>query len=392
MKVLFSHDHIFFKCNGIYYSNGGLSYTVLKRYTDVFEKITVISRQLLCEDSDQIKGLTLASGKGVNFIPVPDFKSIKKISLYGKAIEIIENEVKNSDIIIARVPSSISYLVIKAAIKYNKPYLVEVVGCAWDANKNHGSIVGKFLAPYSYIKMKNIVKKAPYVIYITKEFLQKRYPNDNITTICPNVKIEKVSIDVLENRLEKIRNLNVEQTIKLGLIGSLDVNYKGHDTVILAIKKLKKMGFDIKVEFVGKGDKTRWVNLARLSGVEDNIIFKGSLPSGSAIYSWIDSLDVMVQPSSAEAQGRSIIEGMSRGCPMIATRVGGIVELINQDLLVKAGDYVDLAEKIKKLIQNLLEMEKSSIENFNEAKQYYNNKIEATRYNFLTKYKDDNNG
>lgn len=392
MKVLFSHDHMFFKYNEIFYSNGGLSYTVLKRYIDVFKNITVISRQFSCENSDQIKGLTLASGKGVNFISVPNFKSLKKFPLYGKAIKIIENEVKNSDIIIARVPSSISYLVIKSAIKYNKPYLVEVVGCAWDANKNHGSFIGKFLAPYSYFKMKNVVKNAPYVIYITKEFLQKRYPNDKITTICPNVKIEEVSIDVLENRLEKIRNLNTAQTIKLGLIGSLDVNYKGHDIVILAIKKLKEMGLDIKVEFVGKGDKTRWVNLAKLSGVEDNIIFKGSLPSGSAIYSWIDSLDMMVQPSSAEAQGRSIIEGMSRGCPMIATRVGGIVELINHDLLIKAGDYDELAEKIKKLIQNLLEMEKSSIENFNEAKQYYNNKIEATRYNFLTKYKDDNNG
>ena len=392
MKALFSHDHMFFKYNDIFYSNGGLSYTVLKRYIDVFENITVISRQLCCEKSNQIRGLTLASGEGVDFVAVPNFKSLKKITLYKKAIQIIENEVKNSDIIIARVPSSISYLVIRSAIKYNKPYLVEVVGCAWDANKNHGSLVGKFLAPYSYLKMRSIIKNAPYVIYITKEFLQKRYPNENITTVCPNVKIEEVSIDVLENRLEKIRNPDTEEKIKLGLIGSLDVNYKGHDTVILDIKRLKEMGFDVKVEFVGKGDNTRWVNLAKLSGVEDNIIFKGSLPSGSAIYSWIDSLDMMVQPSYAEAQGRSIIEGMSRGCPIIATRVGGIVELINHDLLIKAGDYDDLAEKIKKLIQNRVEMEKSSIENFNEAKQYYNNNIEAVRYSFLTKYKEDNNG
>lgn len=391
MKVLFSHDHMFFKYNETVYSNGGLSYNVLERYINVFKNITVISRQHICTNQAQIKGLSLASGFGVNFVTVPNFKSLKNFMLYHKASLIIENEVKNSDLIIARVPSSISYLVIKFAIKHNKNYLVEVVGCAWDANKNHGSFVGKLLAPYSYLKMKNMVKNAPYAIYITKEFLQNRYPNNNITTICPNVKVEEVAQHVLESRIEKINKFSLKKPVKLGLIGSLDVNYKGHKTVILALKKLKEMGFDITVEFLGKGDKTRWINLSKELGIEENVIFKGSLPSGDAVYNWIDSLDIMVQPSSAEAQGRSIIEGMSRGCPLIATKVGGIVELINHNLLVKVDDHDKLSEKIKQLIQDPLQMKKAAIDNFSEAKQYYSSIIETTRYHFLKNYKDNNN-
>ena len=45
MKVLFSHDHIFYKNDNDLYSNGGLSYEVLQRYTKIFEEITVLSRQ-----------------------------------------------------------------------------------------------------------------------------------------------------------------------------------------------------------------------------------------------------------------------------------------------------------------------------------------------------------
>lgn len=389
MKVIFSHDHMFFKHNKTYYTNGGLSYSVLERYVEAFSNITVLSRQKECFDIEEVQGLTLASGKGVDFVAVPNFKKLKSFHLYTQAISVVENEVKNSDLIIARVPSSISYLVIKAAIKFKKPYLVEVVGCAWDAHKNHGSLIGRISAPYAYLKMKKMVERAPYAIYITKEFLQRRYPNNNKTIVCPNVKIQEVAQDVLQKRLEKVNNISTKQEIKLGLIGSLDVNYKGHKTAILAVKHLKKVGINSKIEFLGQGDSERWLSLAKLEGVEKQIVFKGSLPSGQAVYDWIDSLDIMVQPSAAEAQGRSIIEGMSRGCPLVATKVGGIVELIQSDFLIDVDDYIGLSEKIVGLLNDPQKMKSISIENFNEAKNYYAFEIEKKRHRFLNFFKED---
>lgn len=388
MKLLFSHDHIFLKYDEKFYSNGGLSYTVLKRYINIFENITVISRNRLCLEKGDIEGLTLASGNGANFIAVPDFKNLKNLSSYYEAMSIVDSQVRNSDLIIARVPSSISYLVIKAAIKYKKPYLIEVVGCAWDSNKNHGSFLGKLLAPYAYLKMKKFVKNAPYTIYITKSFLQSRYPNLNLTAVCPNVRLEKVDSIVLEKRIEKIKTLNPEKIIKLGLIGSLDVNYKGHEIAILVVKRLKESGLNVCIEFLGQGKIDRWLDLSKEYGVDNNIVFKGSLPSGDAVYDWIDSLDFMIQPSSAEAQGRSIIEGMSRGCPVVSTKVGGIVELIDSDLLVNAGDHLGLANIIIDLVESPGKLEKVALNNFNEAKNYYTKNIEQTRNKFLNNFKE----
>jgi len=45
MKMIFAHDHIFYKYDGNFYSNGGLSDEVLRRYLNVFEEISLLSRQ-----------------------------------------------------------------------------------------------------------------------------------------------------------------------------------------------------------------------------------------------------------------------------------------------------------------------------------------------------------
>lgn len=386
MKVIFSHDHIFYRYNESLYSNGGLSYDVLNRYIKIFGKLTVLSRQEDIDSKEKVSKFTKASGDNVSFVKVPNFKSIKMLGKYPLAKKIIYKEIENSDLVIARLPSSISKMVIKAAIKFDKPYLIELVGCAWDANINHGSRVGKAIAYYEYRQLKEIVREAPYVVYITKEFLQKRYPNDFKNTICPNVKIKEVEYTVLKNRLQRIDSKNNEPT-KLGLIGSLDVKYKGHETVIRALSELKDR--NIIIEFLGKGDSTYWESMASQLGVSDKVFFKGTLAGGDAVYDWIDSLDIMVQPSTAEAQGRSIIEGMSRGCPLIATRVGGIVELINNDYLINKKDYKSLSKLIISLIDNKKNMKKLAIENFEGSKEYYDFLIEEKRKSFFENFKKD---
>ena len=386
MKVLFSHDHIFYRHEDCLYSNGGLSYDVLSRYIEIFGGIKVLSRQQKVDSQNKVASLTKASGDGVSFVDIPNFKSLKKLGKYPSARKRIYKEVRNTDLVIARLPSSISKIAIQAAIKFNKPYLIELVGCAWDANMNHGSRVGKLIAYYEYQQLKEIVSKAPHVVYITKNFLQSRYPNDFQSTVCPNVKIKKVEHKVLENRLEKIDKKD-NNPIKLGLIGSLDVKYKGHETVIRALSEIKDQ--NIIVEFLGKGDSTPWKEMSEKMGVSDKVFFKGTLSSGDAVYSWIDSLDIMVQPSTAEAQGRSIIEGMSRGCPLIATRVGGIVELIDNEYLIDKRDYKRLSKLILSLIRDKESMKKLAISNFEESKGYYDFVIEEKRRLFFEQFKKD---
>lgn len=387
MKVVLAHDHIIYEIDGSYYSNGSFSYDILSRYLEVFDEISFLSRQQ--EYFEENTNLTLASGINTEFIKVPNFRSIKTIKNNLIAKKVIKEEIKKSEYVIARLPSSIGKLAISYAIKYKKPYLVEVVGCAWDAHFNYGSLLGKFVAPFEYVTNKSKIKNASYVIYITKEFLQKRYPTNGIWTICPNVNIENVNIRVLEKKHIHIRSN--KKNIKFGLIGSLDVDYKGHDTVIKALGLIKEKLPEFKVEFLGKGNSKRWCKLIEENDLVENIEFIGSLPSGQEVYNWIDQIDIMLQPSYAEAQGRSIIEAMSRACPIISTQVGGVGELIQEQWLVTPGNYIELSEKVLSMVLDKENQISEASRNYYESKQYYKKSIDAERKNFLELFVKNNN-
>ena len=178
--VTFFHDHIFFKYKNEYYTSGSLNNSVLKRYIEPFGKIRLVTRQ---KNIEYIKdGIKPSSINNTEFVEVPDYKKIKKIFNYLKARNIIKSEVANAQFIILRT-GSFANIASRYARKYNKPYLVEVVGCAWDGTWNY-NLLGKFIAPFSYLMQKQTVKEADYVIYVTNEYLQKKYPNSKKTTNC----------------------------------------------------------------------------------------------------------------------------------------------------------------------------------------------------------------
>jgi len=386
MKVLFAHDHVFYKFKDEYFSNGGLSGQVLSRYTQVFEELLIVSRQVILEELND--KLTFSSIENTTFVGVPNFKTLQGLRDIKMAEKIISKTVIECDCLIARLPSEIGNIAIKYAKRLNKPYLVEVVGCAWDGSWNHGSVIGKALAPVSYFRNRRNIRKSRYTSYITKEFLQSRYSSYGDTCILPNVDIKKVEDEVIVNRLEKIENMSRKSEIVFGLVGSLDVDYKGHKTVIKAFSLIKDKIPEFRIEFLGKGNAERWIKLAKEYGVSENTNFIGTLPSGEAVYRWMDRIDISLQPSSAEAQGRCIIEAMSRGCPVIASKVGGIVELIDHNWLISSGDYVELSNKILKLIEDKEVLKQQAIKNFGEAKHYYKQNIDNKRKLFFEEFKE----
>ena len=124
MKLVFAHDHIFYKYDKQFFSTGGLSKEMLERYTKVFEEVVVISRQKnISKFNDK---LTLASTDRVKFVEIPNFKSIRNSHEILKARKIINREIANSDALISRIPSSIGSMAIKAAF-YKKDIQQKVI-------------------------------------------------------------------------------------------------------------------------------------------------------------------------------------------------------------------------------------------------------------------------
>lgn len=391
MKILFIHDHRFFNINNDFYSNGGLSKSVLERYTKVFEELYVLSRQVKIIDDNRLKkSLSLSSGDNIHFINVPDYMSLKKIKNFFNAKQTLEKNIENCDGLIIRLPSQNGYNAVKIAEKYNKDYVIELVGCPYDALKNYGGIASKFLAPIEYIKCKKIVKNSKQTLYVTKTFLQNKYPTKGNSIHCSNVNIDVKGKSVVNKRKKRI-NEPIDQSshIKIGMIGGLNNKYKGFDTAIKALAELKT-NFEnpIKIHILGGGDASDIKELAEKYDVEKCISLDGTLPSGEKVNDWIDELDILIHPSRTEGLPRSVIEGMARGCPVLASNVGGIPELLESQYLFEPNDYLGLSLMLSKYLSNRDSLYKMGLKNYEMSKSYDRLVLDERRTKFLTEFKN----
>jgi len=112
------------------------------------------------------------------------------------------------------------------------------------------------------------------------------------------------------------------------------------------------------VQFVLVGDgayREQYMKDAAAMGIEDRVTWTGMVedPFGEGVF---NAADVVCQLSQwEELFGWMIAEGMAHGKPIVATRVGGIPELVSDGVsgfLVQRNDSVDAAEKLMRLVQD----------------------------------------
>ena len=305
-----------------------------------------------------------------------------------KAKEIIEKSIKQADLIFIRVPSVIGTLSIDIAKKLKKKYLVEVVGCPWDAYWNY-SFKGKIVAPFATYMMKSRVKSAPFVLYVTNEFLQTRYPTNGKQINCSNVELAKNEKNILDSRMERIKNYSTTYIYKIGTAAGLDVLYKGQQYVIQAIAELKKEGIiNIEYELIGGGNGFYLKKLARKLGVEEQVKILGQMPH-DAVFSWLDELDIYAQPSRQEGLPRSVIEAMSRALPCIGAKTAGIPELLSKECIFSnsSNEIQEICLILKKMINSPNKMKKYAKQNYLESKKYTRETLVNRRTIFFAEYK-----
>ena len=386
MKVVYANDARFIVGNGEeIYTEHRFTYELWKRYQ--FEQVIVAARMIEMSPQKQIERLDKASGSGIYFEKIPNIHSlVDRLRNTRYVKQKISDLLDNSDALIARLPSEIGFVAVEVALKLKKPWAIEVVGHIWDSYWNYGTINGKLYAPFSMLKMRSIVKKAPFAIYVTESYLQQSFPSSGITASASNVEIPQVSEDVLVKRKRKI--VETCSSITIGLIGALYAKYKGIDTAIDAIKILKeKVTIEIKLMVLGGGDPKPWQLKADSVGLSKHIEFCGTVPSGNAVSEWLDMIDLYIQPSLTEGLPRSLIEAMSRGCPSIGSTAGGIPELLESNLLHKPKDAEQLARLLYNFIQNKDLQLQQAIRNFQFAKRYNKELLDNKRHQFWKQFK-----
>ncbi len=138
---------------------------------------------------------------------------------------------------------------------------------------------------------------------------------------------------------------------------------------------------------VGGGDQAYLRRIAEKYGVSDQVEFIGRRPL-EEVFKLLDTVDIYVQPSLQEGLPRSVIEAMSRGCPVIGAKTAGIPELISPECVVKRKSAKDIACKIMQILSKDKLMELSE-RNYEESKQYRNSVLNEKRERYFSKIRDE---
>ena len=126
---------------------------------------------------------------------------------------------------------------------------------------------------------------------------------------------------------------------------------KNLDTLVRAVGYLSRP--DVVLVIVGSGpEEQRLRSLAIDLSLGDSCHFE---PATSDVVSWLSRIDIFVLPSRTEALSNSLMEAMACRCCVVASRVGGNPELIDDGengLLFEAGSVENLAGKLETLLKN----------------------------------------
>ncbi len=124
---------------------------------------------------------------------------------------------------------------------------------------------------------------------------------------------------------------------------------KGLDTLIRAFAKLSRP--DAMLVIVGSGPEgPRLRALASQLGISQSCHFEPSTPN---VAEWLSRIDIFALPSRSEALSNALMEAMACSCCVIASRVGGNPELIDDGengLLFEVNNIGQLAAQLDELL------------------------------------------
>jgi len=266
---------------------------------------------------------------------------IETANIYLSAISVVKNIEKKwkFDIIHIHGPISEGVLGVSAKRMYKKPLAITFHG-------EDATILSKMgLLKYVYGRT---LKNCDAFIFVTgylQKALSQKLPGEKVAIIPSGYMVSRFKLMDREKCAKKLGLPKRRKTIIF--VGGF-TERKGVEYLLKAMGIISKKGNDIMCLMVGGGNLMKKLKrLAHNLGIEGNVIFAG-YRAPDEVPIWINASDLLVLPSLDEGLPNVVVEALACGKPVVATNVGGIPDVVNDDVgyLVRPRDENELARKI----------------------------------------------
>ncbi|MDP1574643.1 MAG: glycosyltransferase family 4 protein [Coxiellaceae bacterium] len=150
---------------------------------------------------------------------------------------------------------------------------------------------------------------------------------------------------------------------------------KGFDIAFYAIQLLLEKHPDVRLTLVGGGlEFNALMALRNQLNLQNYIEMTNYVAPGDAIYAHIDAASIILLPSTYDVFPLVAIETAMRGRPIIASRVGGLPEMVvdgETGLLVAPKNPQALAEAIDQLLSDPKKMHEMGVNAKKRARQFF---------------------
>lgn len=370
--------------DGRIYSLGSYTARLWERYLEHFDHVIVFAR--ITQDSTRVlEEGHVSETRNVLFVALPYYVGgLGFLQMKRKIYKIMDSSFQKGDAYILRVPGALGALASSVLHRKSIPYAVEVVGDPWDVYSSRSSLKHPFkplLRVYGRVILQKMVKKASAATYVTRYYLQKRYPVTQgvYGTYASDVILKDDQIVRTGKPFDPASSVHI---LSIGMLSQL---YKSPDVVVKAIKLLNEVGVDCRLTWLGDGIyRKAMIRYADKLEIGDKVSFVGNIPAGEAVRQYLESADLFVLASQTEGLPRALVEAMAAGLPCIATHVGGIPELLDEDWLIPVGDVLALAKKIKWAVRAPENMEQQVRKNLHKVKEYAESVLTGKRADFYS--------
>ena len=182
-------------------------------------------------------------------------------------------------------------------------------------------------------------------------------------------------------------NRHFNTPITIGVVSRLEY-IKGMDMVVPAFAEAHTRYPETSLLIVGDGNLQKYMKQQVIDAeLSDSVTFVGR-QQNTSLQSLYDKIDILLVPSRSEGFGLTALEGMARGCVIVAANIGGLPEVLvdgEAGLLHRSSSTGQLSDRIVNLLSDTELMKKLSRQAVIRAKDFSFNTYLMAISNFYSK-------